>query len=87
MNDEATGGSAIKAVEVLMSHGVPEERILFLNLLACPEGLQAMSAAYPKVKVITAWVDEKLNEKAYIVPGLGGMIPRSPANFSRLLTV
>ncbi|GAA5866582.1 hypothetical protein JCM8547_005466 [Rhodosporidiobolus lusitaniae] len=63
----ATGGSAIKACEVLIDHGVPEERILFLNLISCPEGLQAMHKAYPKVKVVTAWVDEKLNEAHYIV--------------------
>ncbi|GAA5896847.1 hypothetical protein JCM6882_005049 [Rhodosporidiobolus microsporus] len=67
----ATGGSAIKAVEVLIDHGVPEERIIFLNLVSCPEGLQAMYAAYPKVKVVTAWVDECLNDRAYIQPGLG----------------
>lgn len=67
----ATGGSAIKAVEVLISHGVPEERIIFLNLVASPEGLQAMYEIYPKIRVVTAWVDEGLNEKKYIVPGLG----------------
>ncbi|KAM0746550.1 PRTase-like protein [Meredithblackwellia eburnea MCA 4105] len=67
----ATGGSAIKAIEVLIANGVPEERILFLNLVASPEGLQAMFDVYPNVKVITAWVDEGLNEKKYIVPGLG----------------
>ncbi|GAA5953382.1 hypothetical protein JCM5350_003619 [Sporobolomyces pararoseus] len=67
----ATGGSAIKAVEVLIDHGVPQERIIFLNLVSCPEGLRAMHAAYPKIKVVTAWVDEKLNEQKYIVPGLG----------------
>ncbi|BGP15313.1 Uracil phosphoribosyltransferase, synthesizes UMP from uracil [Rhodosporidiobolus nylandii] len=67
----ATGGSAIKAIEVLIDHGVPQERIIFLNLVSSPEGLQAMSDAYPQVKIITAWVDEKLNEQKYIVPGLG----------------
>ncbi|KAM0789003.1 hypothetical protein ACM66B_003071 [Microbotryomycetes sp. NB124-2] len=67
----ATGGSAIKAIEVLKDHGVPEDRIIFLNLVASPEGLQAMYDAYPNVKVVTAWIDEGLNEKKYIVPGLG----------------
>jgi uracil phosphoribosyltransferase len=56
---------------VLIDHGVPQERIIFLNLVSSPEGLQAMFDAYPKVKVITAWVDESLNEQKYIVPGLG----------------
>lgn len=68
----ATGGSAIKAIEVLISHGVPETRIIFLNLVASPEGLAAMYKVYPQVKIITAWVDEGLNEQKYIVPGLGG---------------
>lgn len=68
----ATGGSAIKAVEVLIDHGVPQERIIFLNLVSCPEGLRAMHDAYPGIKIVTAWVDEKLNEQKYIVPGLGG---------------
>ncbi|KDE08998.1 uracil phosphoribosyltransferase [Microbotryum lychnidis-dioicae p1A1 Lamole] len=67
----ATGGSAIKAIEVLLDHGVPEERIVFLNLVSCPEGLEAMYKAYPHVRVVTAWIDECLNEKKYIVPGLG----------------
>ncbi|GJN89597.1 hypothetical protein Rhopal_002584-T1 [Rhodotorula paludigena] len=67
----ATGGSAIKAIEVLLDHGVPQERIIFLNLVSCPEGLKAMYDAYPQVKIVTAWVDEALNEHKYIVPGLG----------------
>ncbi|GAA5865972.1 hypothetical protein JCM3774_005544 [Rhodotorula dairenensis] len=67
----ATGGSAIKAVEVLIDHGVPQERIIFLNLVSCPEGLQAMYSAYPQVKVVTAWVDDGLDSHKYIVPGLG----------------
>ncbi|GAA5872164.1 hypothetical protein JCM1840_006340 [Sporobolomyces johnsonii] len=67
----ATGGSAIKAIEVLIDHGVPQERIIFLNLVASPEGLETMYAAYPGVKIVTAWVDESLNEQKYIVPGLG----------------
>lgn len=68
----ATGGSAIKAIEVLLDHGVPQSRIVFLNLVASPEGLEAMYQAYPEVKVVTAWIDESLNEQKYIVPGLGG---------------
>ena len=48
-----------------------EESILFLNCVSCPEGLAALAEAYPKVKIVTAAVDEKLNEQKYIVPGLG----------------
>lgn len=67
----ATGGSAMKAVEVLMDHGVPEERIIFINLIAAPEGLKAFCSRFPMLKVVTGWIDEGLNDKAYIIPGLG----------------
>jgi len=67
----ATGGSAIKAIEVLAAAGVPPEQILFLNVVSCPEGLAALAAAYPQVRVVTAAVDDKLNDSKYIVPGLG----------------
>jgi len=49
----ATGGSAIKAVEVLLEHGVPEQRIIFVNLVAAPEGLKAFCGKFPAVRVIT----------------------------------
>ncbi|KAF7313634.1 Uracil phosphoribosyltransferase [Mycena chlorophos] len=71
MHPSATGGSAMKAVEVLMENGVPEERIIFINLISAPEGLRNFCGKYPQVKVITGWIDEGLNEKAYIIPGLG----------------
>lgn len=67
----ATGGSAIMAVEVLKSRGVPEERILFLNLIASPEGIRNFTDKFPRLRVVTAFVDEGLDEKNYIVPGLG----------------
>lgn len=67
----ATGGSAMMAVEVLLSRGVKADRILFLNLLAAPEGIEAFHEKYPEVKIITGGIDEKLDEEKYIVPGLG----------------
>ncbi|CAG8525720.1 6527_t:CDS:2, partial [Diversispora eburnea] len=67
----ATGGSAIKAIEVLLSNGVAEEKILFLNLLAAPEGVTAVTSKFSKLKIITAFIDEGLDDKKYIVPGLG----------------
>ena len=54
----ATGGSARKAIEVLIDHGVPQERIIFLNLVASPEGIKSMLEAYPDVKLICGWVDQ-----------------------------
>ncbi|KAK5630709.1 hypothetical protein RRF57_006424 [Xylaria bambusicola] len=54
----ATGGSAIMAVEVLKSRGVPEERILFLNLIASPEGIANFATKFPRLRVVTAFVDQ-----------------------------
>ncbi|KAF5365161.1 hypothetical protein D9757_011760 [Collybiopsis confluens] len=70
-NRLATGGSAMKAVDVLMEHGVGEERIIFINLISSPEGLETFCAKFPRLKVITGWIDQGLNAKAYIIPGLG----------------
>ncbi|TQV99130.1 hypothetical protein V2A60_004624 [Cordyceps javanica] len=67
----ATGGSAIMAVQVLKAKGVPEDRILFLNLIASPEGINNFVKKFPQLKVVTAFIDEGLDEKNYIVPGLG----------------
>lgn len=67
----ATGGSATLAVEVLKSKGVPEDRILFINLIASPQGVKDFAERFPKLRVVTAFVDEGLNEKKYIIPGLG----------------
>ncbi|EXF73266.1 uracil phosphoribosyltransferase [Colletotrichum fioriniae PJ7] len=67
----ATGGSAIMAVQVLKARGVPEDRILFLNLIASPEGIKNFTAKFPKLRVVTAFVDQGLDEKNYIIPGLG----------------
>jgi uracil phosphoribosyltransferase len=50
------------AVEVLKSKGVPEDRILFLNLIASPEGAANFAERFPKVRVITAFVDQGLDE-------------------------
>ncbi|AEO62809.1 uncharacterized protein THITE_2107438 [Thermothielavioides terrestris NRRL 8126] len=67
----ATGGSAIMAVDVLKARGVPEERIFFLNVLASPQGIQNFATKFPKVRLVTAFVDQGLDEKNYIIPGLG----------------
>jgi len=67
----ATGGSALMAVDVLKKHGVPEEHILFLNLIASPEGASNFAKKFPKLRVVTAFVDEGLDTKNFIVPGLG----------------
>ncbi len=65
----ATGGTAIDAVNFLKEKGVKDIR--FLTLLAAPEGLEKFTKIHPDVTVYTACIDEKLNDKGYIVPGLG----------------
>lgn len=68
----ATGGSAALAIEKLKQDGgVKEENILFLNVVSCPEGLRHLAEKYPGVRIVTAGLDEKLNELKFIVPGLG----------------
>ncbi|MEX2455881.1 MAG: uracil phosphoribosyltransferase [Balneolaceae bacterium] len=65
----ATGGSADDAIGFLKNQGA--KQIRFISLICAPEGLERITKKYPDVSIITAAVDEKLNEDAYIVPGLG----------------
>jgi uracil phosphoribosyltransferase len=65
----ATGGSAAAAVEVLKNWGV--SRIKFVGLIAAPEGLKVVRAAHPDLPIHLAAVDDHLNERGFIVPGLG----------------
>jgi uracil phosphoribosyltransferase len=68
----ATGGSALLAIKTLCeSYGVNPERIVFCNLICAPEGLRALATAYPMITIVTATVDDRLNDEKYIVPGLG----------------
>ena len=65
----ATGGSAVAAIRFLKDRGCKD--IKLMNLIAAPEGVKAVMAAHPDVDIYVAALDEKLNENAYIVPGLG----------------
>ncbi len=65
----ATGGSAVAAISFLKEHGC--KQIIMMNIIACPEGVQAVREAHPDVEIYVAGMDEKLNENAYILPGLG----------------
>ena len=65
----ATGGSAVDAIKLIKQHG--GKRIKFMCLIAAPEGVKALTEAHPDVEVYCAHLDECLNEKGYIVPGLG----------------
>ena len=65
----ATGGSATAAIDVLKKWGAV--RIKLVNLIAAPEGVAAVAAAHPDVEIHCAALDRQLNEKGYIMPGLG----------------
>ena len=65
----ATGNSGAAAVDALVSRGA--RHITFISLIAAPEGVAAFHRKHPDVRVVTAAMDEKLNDHGYIVPGLG----------------
>jgi uracil phosphoribosyltransferase len=68
----ATGGSATAAIEVLKRWGaVHPVRIKLLNLIAAPEGVRTVTEAHPDVQIYAAALDRQLNERGYIMPGLG----------------
>ncbi len=67
----ATGYSAVAAADLLNEGGVEDANIRFMALVAAPEGVAVFQESHPEVPVYVAGLDENLNEKAYIVPGLG----------------
>ncbi len=67
----ATGGSAIATINTLKEHNVPENKVIFINLVSVPEGIDQVLSTFPEIKIITAEVDQGLNEQAFILPGLG----------------
>ncbi|MGB1539507.1 MAG: uracil phosphoribosyltransferase [Rickettsiales bacterium] len=67
----ATGNSAAYAVDVLLKHGVEKSNIRFVCLLAAPEGVRVFNERHGDIPVYAAALDPRLNEKDYIVPGLG----------------
>ncbi|MFI6638555.1 uracil phosphoribosyltransferase [Streptomyces sp. NPDC050504] len=67
----ATGGSANAAIRVLLDAGVREDRIVLVDFIAAPEGIAAVHAAHPLVRIVTSAVEERLNEHAFMIPGIG----------------
>ena len=65
----ATGGSAVAAIDFLKARGC--RNIIMMNIIGCPEGVKVVQEAHPDVEMYLAAVDEKLNDHAYIIPGLG----------------
>ena len=67
----ATGNSSHAAISLFLKKGILIENIVFVSILSCPEGLNLLCKVFPELKIITAKIDEGLNERGYIVPGLG----------------
>jgi len=67
----ATGGTALAAVDVLLARGVAEDRIVFITLITVPEALARFCERHPRVRIVTSAIDERLNEHAYMLPGIG----------------
>ena len=65
----ATGGSTVAAIDEVKKHGA--EKIIVVCIVTCPEGLARVEESHPDVRVYTASIDKELNDKKYIVPGLG----------------
>lgn len=65
----ATGGSTAAAIDLLKEHGA--ENIVVICIVTCPEGIELVEKAHPDVPIYAAAIDEKLDDKKYIVPGLG----------------
>ncbi len=65
----ATGGSTVAAIDLLLEQGAKHIRVV--NLVAAPEGIRTVQKAHPRIPIFTAAVDKKLNQRGYIVPGLG----------------
>lgn len=66
-----TGGTARCAIRKMVEKGVSQDKIVFINLLCCDTGIKNVQKEFPDVTIITASKDPKMNEKNYIVPGIG----------------
>ena len=67
----ATGNSLLEAIKLYADKNIPMENIKVICIMAAPEGIKNIHDKYPNVEIITATVDEGINEKGYIIPGMG----------------
>ena len=67
----ATGNSSVEAINLVKKSGVDIKNIIFVSLLAAPEGIKNLKNAHKRLKIFTCCIDKKLNRKKFIVPGLG----------------
>lgn len=67
----ATGNTMLEAVKLYVNRNIPIKNIKSLNLISAPEGIELLHSEFPELEIITAAVDEGLNERGYIIPGVG----------------
>lgn len=67
----ATGAAAMMAIRVLLDHDVAESNILIVSLLMAESGVHAIAYAFPKVQIVTTAIDPEINDKFYVLPGIG----------------
>uniref|UniRef100_A0A1A9VKR1 uridine/cytidine kinase n=1 Tax=Glossina austeni TaxID=7395 RepID=A0A1A9VKR1_GLOAU len=67
----ATGAAAMMAIRVLLDHDVKEENIILASLLMAEIGVHSIAYAFPKVKIVTSAIDPEINDKFYVIPGIG----------------
>ncbi|CAN8301769.1 unnamed protein product [Cochlearia groenlandica] len=66
-----TGNSAVEAINLLISKGVPEGNIIFLNLISAPQGVHVVCKKFPRLKIVTSEIENGLNEEFRVIPGMG----------------
>lgn len=67
----ATGGSACDTIKIIKNMGIKEDKIIFVAVIGATDGINRVKKTFPKIKIICAQVDKKLNKNKYIIPGLG----------------
>ncbi len=67
----ATGNSLLEAIKLYADKGIPVKNIKCICIIAAPEGIERIQKAYPDIEIITAAIDDGLNDKGYIIPGMG----------------
>lgn len=67
----ATGAAAMMAIRVLLDHDVAESNIVIVSLLMAVSGVRCIAYAFPKVQIVTSAIDPEINDKFYVLPGIG----------------
>ena len=72
----ASGSAGMMAIRVLLDHNVDEDKIVFITYIAAPQGLHALVTAFPKIKIITSWIDPSIDDNYELNPGMGNFANR-----------